>query len=85
MHPRIVRLLDLFEIDAMSFATVLEVAPGGDLASHLQLHPVRAVTPAAAVAEMCMRARLQMWLRMAVACDHTVAGLVWWHGHADAG
>lgn len=43
VHPRIVRLLDLFEIDAMSFATVLEVAPGGDLASHLQLHPVRAV------------------------------------------
>jgi serine/threonine protein kinase len=40
VHPRIVRLLDLFEIDAMSFATVLEVAPGGDLASHLQLHPV---------------------------------------------
>ncbi len=41
VHPRIVRLLDLFEIDAQSFATVLEVAPGGDLASHLQLRPVR--------------------------------------------
>ena len=64
MHPRIVRLLDLFEIDAMSFATVLEVAPGGDLASHLQLHPVRAVTPAAAVADMCSQAGQQMWFRM---------------------
>ncbi len=41
VHPRIVRLLDLFEIDAQSFATVLEVAAGGDLASHLQLNKVR--------------------------------------------
>lgn len=44
VHPRIVRLLDIFEIDALSFATVLEAAAGGDLASHLQLHPVHSLT-----------------------------------------
>lgn len=39
-HPRVVALFDIFEIDSDSFATVLEVAAGGDLAWHLQQHKV---------------------------------------------
>lgn len=44
-HPRVVALLDIFEIDTASFATVLEVAAGGDLAWHLQLHKARPPPP----------------------------------------
>ena len=41
-HPNVVRLLDIFEVDANTFATVLELCPGGDLDSHLKEHAVRA-------------------------------------------
>ena len=39
-HPRVVALFDIFEIDSGSFATILEIAAGGDLAWHLQQHKV---------------------------------------------
>ncbi|OSX78177.1 hypothetical protein BU14_0118s0028 [Porphyra umbilicalis] len=35
-HPRVVQLLDVFEIDASSFCTVLEFCDGGDLDGHLK-------------------------------------------------
>ncbi len=34
-------LLDIFELDSCTFATVLELCEGGDLDSHLQSHHVR--------------------------------------------
>ena len=37
-HPRIVALLDIFEIDVNTFATVLELCRGKDLDSHLKDH-----------------------------------------------
>lgn len=37
-HPRIVAFLDIFELDANSFATVLELCTGGDLDTHLKEH-----------------------------------------------
>ena len=37
-HPRIVAFLDIFELDANSFATVLELCSGGDLDTHLKEH-----------------------------------------------
>ena len=40
-HPRVVRLLDIFEIDDHSFGTVQEVCGGGDLDWHLRQHLVR--------------------------------------------
>jgi len=40
-HARIVALLDIFEIDANTFATVLELCTGGDLDTHLKEHQVR--------------------------------------------
>ncbi len=40
-HPRIVALLDIFEIDTNTFATVLELCTGGDLDTHLKEHQVR--------------------------------------------
>ena len=39
-HPTIVALLDIFELDANSFATVLELCTGGDLDGHLKEHTV---------------------------------------------
>ena len=39
-HPRIVALLDIFEIDAHTFATVLDLCTGGDLDTHLKEHQV---------------------------------------------
>ncbi|KAK9790331.1 hypothetical protein WJX73_000944 [Symbiochloris irregularis] len=39
-HPRIVSLMDIFEIDAHTFATVLELCPGGELESYLKEHQV---------------------------------------------
>lgn len=39
-HPHIVALLDIFELDAGSFATVLECCPGGDLEARLREHQV---------------------------------------------
>lgn len=39
-HARIVALLDIFEIDANTFATVLELCTGGDLDTHLKEHQV---------------------------------------------
>lgn len=44
-HPRVVALWDIFEIDGSSFATVLEVAAGGDLAWHLQQHKAPPTLP----------------------------------------
>ena len=41
-HPRIVALLDIFEIDNNTFATVLELCGGGDLDWHLKEHGVGA-------------------------------------------
>lgn len=35
-HPNICELRDIFEVDANTFATVLEHCPGGDLDSHLK-------------------------------------------------
>lgn len=35
-HPRVVQLIDVFEIDASSFCTVLEYCDGGDLDGHLK-------------------------------------------------
>jgi tousled-like kinase len=37
-HPRIVSLLDIFEIDNNTFATVLEHCPGGDLEGYIKTH-----------------------------------------------
>lgn len=42
-HPRIVQLLDIFEIDNNTFATVLELCQGGDLDAYCKLHEVRGV------------------------------------------
>ena len=39
-HPRVVACLDLIEVDNNSFASILELCPGGDLDSHLQEHQV---------------------------------------------
>ena len=39
-HARIVPLLDIFEVDANTFATVLALCTGGDLDAHLQEHQV---------------------------------------------
>ncbi len=41
-HPRVVQLLDLFEIDDNSFGTVQELCDGGDLDWHLKQHQVPA-------------------------------------------
>ena len=43
-HPRVVHLLDLFEIDDNSFGTVQELCDGGDLDWHLKQHQVPACT-----------------------------------------
>jgi tousled-like kinase len=40
VHPRIVQLFDVFEIDSNSFATVLEYCEGHDLDLHLKQHKV---------------------------------------------
>ena len=37
-HPRIVSLLDIFEIDNNTFATVLEYCSGGDLEGYAKMH-----------------------------------------------
>ena len=39
---RIVSLVDIFEIDNNTFATVLELVQGGDLDAYCKLHEVRA-------------------------------------------
>lgn len=39
-HPRVVALLDIFEIDSNAFGTVLEYCPGGDLDLYLKTHQV---------------------------------------------
>ena len=39
-HPRIVALLDIFELDSDSFAMVMEFCPGGDLDTYLKEHVV---------------------------------------------
>ena len=41
-HARIVALMDIFEVDPDTFATVLALCPGGDLEDHLREHQVRA-------------------------------------------
>lgn len=38
---RIVQLLDIFEIDNNTFATVLELVGGGDLDAYCKTHEVR--------------------------------------------
>lgn len=37
-HPRVVKLVDIFEIDENTFCTVLEYVDGSDLDSYLRLH-----------------------------------------------
>ena len=37
-HSKIVALVDIFELDNSSFATVLELCPNGDLDTHLKKH-----------------------------------------------
>ena len=37
-HPSIVALIDIFELDSSSFATVLELCTEGDLDAHLKQH-----------------------------------------------
>ncbi|CAN8066507.1 unnamed protein product [Agarophyton chilense] len=37
-HPRVVQLIDIFEIDENTFCTVLEYCEGSDLDSHLRAH-----------------------------------------------
>ncbi|KAA6416932.1 MAG: serine threonine- kinase TOUSLED-like [Trebouxia sp. A1-2] len=49
-HARVVGLLDIFELDSCTFATVLELCEGGDLDSHLQSHHVLPEKEARAVA-----------------------------------
>ena len=44
-HPRVVGLLDIFELDSCTFATVLELCEGNDLDLHLQRHQVCFATP----------------------------------------
>jgi len=39
-HPRIVSLLDIFEIDNNTFATALELCTGGDLEGYVKTHDV---------------------------------------------
>ena len=39
-HPRVVACLDLIEVDNNTFASILELCPGGDLDGHLQEHQV---------------------------------------------
>ena len=39
-HPRVVKLFDVFEIDANSFCTVLEYCDGHDLDFHLKQHKI---------------------------------------------
>lgn len=39
-HPRVVKLLDVFEIDSNSFCTVLEYCPGSDLDEYLKTQKV---------------------------------------------
>jgi len=39
-HPRVVRLFDVFEIDANSFCTVLEYCDGHDLDFYLKQHKI---------------------------------------------
>ena len=41
-HARVVGLLDIFEIDVNTFATVLELCRGRDLDAHLKDHQVSA-------------------------------------------
>jgi hypothetical protein len=40
IHPRVVRLYDVFEIDENSFCTVLEYCDEGDLDIYLKNHPI---------------------------------------------
>ena len=37
VHPRVVRLYDVFEIDLNSFATVMEFCTGSDLEQYLKV------------------------------------------------
>lgn len=47
-HPYVVRLLDVFEIDAFAFATVLECCEGGDLDMRLKKEPGHCIPEQAA-------------------------------------
>lgn len=42
-------LLDIFEVDANTFATVLQLCTGGDLDTHLKEHGVRGLQQGAVV------------------------------------
>ncbi|KAL3147179.1 hypothetical protein ABBQ32_002684 [Trebouxia sp. C0010 RCD-2024] len=49
-HPRVVGLLDIFELDSCTFATVLELCEGSDLDLHLHRHQVLPEKEAKAIA-----------------------------------
>ena len=53
-HPRIVGLMDIFEIDAHTFATVLELCRGGELETHLKEHQVLLLTAGMYVLHCCL-------------------------------
>ena len=55
-HPRIVSLLDIFEIDNNTFATVLEYCHGGDLEEYMKTHEVLPEREARAVTAQVLSA-----------------------------
>lgn len=55
-HPRIVQLLDIFEIDNNTFATVLELCTGGDLEDYSRTHEVLPEKEARAITAQIMSA-----------------------------
>lgn len=55
-HSRVVALLDIFEIDSNTFATVLELCDGGDLDSHLKEHQVNS-SLFGALCDECQRSK----------------------------
>ena len=58
-HPRIVGLQDIFEIDAHTFATVLELCRGGELETHMKEHQVETAALCALLYQQTQS--LQMW------------------------
>ena len=54
VHPRVVSLTDVFEIDDDTFATVLEHCPGGDLDGHLRAHGALPEREARAIAHQIL-------------------------------
>ena len=62
-HPNIVALMDIFEVDANTFATVLELCTGGDLETHLREHGVRRCAPPCTPSQMTLATPAALWGR----------------------